>query len=176
MNIPKGELVAVQGLGGLGHLAIQYATKMGYRVVALSSSSSKESFARDLGASEYLDGSKVNHAEGLQKLGGAALIVSTAPNPQAMSELQGGLEAMGKLLLLSPSGDVTIDTISLVTKGLSVCGWPSGHAKDSEEALAFAAEHKIKCLVETFPLEKAQEGFDAMKGGKVRFRSVLVVE
>ena len=101
MNIPTGETVAVQGLGGLGHLAIQYAAKMGYKVVALSSSASKEDFARDLGASEYLDGSRVKHSEGLQKLGGAALVVSTAPVPALMGELQGGLAPLGKLLLLS---------------------------------------------------------------------------
>ena len=101
MDIPKGELVAVQGLGGLGHLAIQYAAKMGYKVVALSSSASKEKFARDLGASEYVDGSKVKHHEALQKLGGAALVVSTAPNPETMGELQAGLDKLGTLLLLS---------------------------------------------------------------------------
>ena len=101
MDIDKGEIVAVQGLGGLGHLAIQYANKMGYKVVALSSSGSKEQFARDLGASEYVDGSKTKHHEALQKLGGAALVISTAPNPEIMGELQQGLEPMGKLLLLS---------------------------------------------------------------------------
>ena len=100
MNIPKGETVAIQGLGGLGHLALQYADKMGYHVVALSSSASKEKFARDLGAKEYLDGSKVKVGEELAKRGGVALIVSTAPNPDVALELQKGLEPMGKLLLL----------------------------------------------------------------------------
>lgn len=100
-HINSGELVAVQGLGGLGHLAIQYASKMGYRTVALSSSGDKEKFARDLGATDYIDGSKEDHAEALQKLGGAALIVSTAPNPKILGKLVTGLGLLGKLLILA---------------------------------------------------------------------------
>lgn len=100
-HIPPGETVAVQGLGGLGHLAIQYASKMGYRTVALSSSGAKEKFARDLGATDYIDGSKEDHAEALQKLGGAALIVSTSPEPTSIGKLVGGLDIVGKLLILA---------------------------------------------------------------------------
>ena len=101
MNVPTGEIVAIQGLGGLGHLALQYANKMGYKVVALSSSGAKEKFAKDLGAHAYVDSSKENHAEALQKMGGAAMIVSTAPNPEIMGDLVNGLGAQGKLVLLS---------------------------------------------------------------------------
>ena len=101
MKITSGEIVAIQGLGGLGHLALQYANKMGYKVVALSSGSSKEQFAKDLGAHVYIDGSKENHAEALQKIGGAAMIVSTAPNPEIMGDLVNGLGAGGKLITLS---------------------------------------------------------------------------
>ena len=101
MNITSGETVAIQGLGGLGHLAVQYANKMGFKVIALSSSGAKEKFAKDLGAHVYIDGSKENHAEALQKMGGAAMIVSTAPNPEIMGELVNGLAPMGKLMLLS---------------------------------------------------------------------------
>lgn len=101
MNITPGEIVAIQGLGGLGHLAIQYAAKMGYRVVALSSSASKEKFAKDLGASDYIDGSKQDQGEALQKFGGAALIVTTAPNAEIMKGLINGLAPQGKLLILS---------------------------------------------------------------------------
>ncbi len=101
MKVTSGELVAIQGLGGLGHLAIQYANKMGYKVVALSSTGAKEKFAKDLGAHAYVDGSKENHAEALQKMGGAAMIVSTAPNPEIMGDLVNGLGAQGKLILLS---------------------------------------------------------------------------
>lgn len=100
-RIPAGEIVAVQGLGGLGHLAVQYASKMGYRTVALSSSGSKEKFARDLGAHEYLDGSKEDHAEALQKLGGASLIVSTVPDATSLGKLVNGLGLLGKLLILA---------------------------------------------------------------------------
>lgn len=101
MKISPGELIAVHGLGGLGHLALQYAAKMGYKVVALSSSSSKEKFARELGASEYIDATKQEHTEGLQELGGAALIVSTVHNPDIVGDLLKGLAPMGKLLLLA---------------------------------------------------------------------------
>ena len=100
-HIPPGETVAVQGLGGLGHLAIQYASKMGYRVVALSSSGAKEKFAKDLGATDYIDGSKEDHAEALQKLGGASLIVSTVSDPSMIGKLVGGLDILGKLLILA---------------------------------------------------------------------------
>ena len=101
MNIPSGEVVGIQGLGGLGHLALQYAARMGFRVVALSSSGSKEKFARELGAMEYIDSSKESQHEGLQKLGGAAMIVCTAPNPEIMGDLLNGLAPFGKLLLLA---------------------------------------------------------------------------
>ncbi len=101
MKVTSGEIVAIQGLGGLGHLALQYANKMGFKVVALSSSSSKEKFAKDLGAHVYVDGSKENHAEALMKLGGAAMIVSTAPNPEIMGDLVNGLAPGGKLIILS---------------------------------------------------------------------------
>lgn len=101
MKITPGEIVAIQGLGGLGHLAIQYAAKMGYRVVALSSSGSKEKFAKELGASEYIDGSKQDHGEALQKMGGAALVVTTAPNTEVMKSLINGLGPLGKLLILA---------------------------------------------------------------------------
>lgn len=100
-HVPSGETVAIQGLGGLGHLAVQYASKMGYRVIALSSSGAKEQFAKDLGASHYIDGSKEDQAEALQKLGGASLIVSTAPSPETIGRLVGGLGILGKLLILA---------------------------------------------------------------------------
>ncbi|KAL8659835.1 MAG: hypothetical protein Q9202_006934 [Teloschistes flavicans] len=174
-RIPAGEIVAVQGLGGLGHLAVQYASKMGYRTVALSSSGSKEKFARDLGAHEYLDGSKEDHAEALQKLGGASLIVSTVPDATSLGKLVNGLGLLGKLLILAPSGDVAVPTVPMLTKGLSVTSWPSGHAIDSEEAIAFARLHDIKCLVEKFPLDKANEAYEHMMSGKARFRAVITM-
>ena len=198
MNITSGETVAVQGLGGLGHLALQYANKMGYKVVALSSSGGKEKFAKDLGAHVYVDASKENHAEALTKMGGAAMIVSTAPNAEIMGDLVNGLAPGGKLLLLSrkllpppptrgslltgrtltvtASGEIQINTVPLVLKGASVHGWPSGQALDSEEAIDFAELHGVKCMIETFPLAKANEAYEHMMGGHPRFRCVLVME
>ncbi|KAL8802938.1 MAG: hypothetical protein Q9182_003488 [Xanthomendoza sp. 2 TL-2023] len=167
-SIPAGETVAIQGLGGLGHLAIQYASKMGYRVVALSSSGAKKEFAQDLGADDYIDGSKEDHAEALQKLGGASLIVSTSPSPESIGKLIGGLGLLGKLLILPACGEVSIDTVPMVMKGLSVTSWPAGHATDSEEAISFARLHNINCMIEKFPLEKANEAYEHMLNGKAR--------
>ncbi|KAL8923926.1 MAG: hypothetical protein Q9208_004363 [Pyrenodesmia sp. 3 TL-2023] len=175
-HISPGETVAVQGLGGLGHLAIQYASKMGYRVVALSSSGAKEKFARDLGATDYVDGSKEDHAEALQKLGGAALIVATAPEPSILGKLVTGLGVLGKLLILAPCGEVTVNTIPMIVKGLSVTCWSAGHAMDCEEAISFARLHNVKCMIEKFPLDKANEAFEHMLSGKVRFRAVITME
>lgn len=156
-------------------MAIQYANKMGYRVVALSSSADKKDFATKLGAHEYIDASKEDTPKRLMELGGAALIVSTAPNPKVISGLTGGLEAGGKLLILAPCGGVEVNTADLIMKGASVGGFPSGHALDSEEAIAFAKLHGIKCMVEKFELKDVQKAFDHMESGKVRFRSVVVM-
>jgi len=194
MKVMPGEVVAVQGLGGLGHLAVQYANKMGFKVVALSSSGAKEKFAKDLGAHVYVDGSKENHAEALKKLGGAGMIVSTAPNPEIMGDLVNGLGAMGKLILLARKfnlstyvvygmliksalaiGEIKINTLPLITKGSSVHGWPSGQALDCEEAIDFAQLHNVNCVVEKFPLAKANEAYEHMMSGKARFRCVLTM-
>lgn len=194
-HIAPGETVAIQGLGGLGHLAVQYASKSGYRVVALSSSGAKEQFARDLGAHEYIDGSKEDHAEALQKLGGASLILSTAPNPAVIGKLVNGLGLLGKLVILarmaSPwimvlcwriadivlaCGEVSVNTIPMIGKGLSVSCWPSGHALDSEEAIEFARLHNVNCMIEKFPLEKANEAYEHMLNGKATFRAVITME
>ncbi|KAL9018600.1 MAG: hypothetical protein Q9185_004116 [Variospora sp. 1 TL-2023] len=191
-RVSPGETVAVQGLGGLGHLAIQYASKMGYRTVALSSSGAKEKFARDLGATDYIDGSKEDHSEALQRLGGASLIVATAPEPSILGKLVTGLGILGKLLILArmifpplafgarliaaACGEVTVDTITMTGNGLSVTCWPSGHAMDCEEAISFARLHNVQCMVEKFPLEKATEAYEHMLNGKARFRAVITME
>lgn len=176
MGIPAGGTVAVQGLGGLGHLAIQYAHKMGYRAVALSSSDSKRDFAKKLGATDYCDGSKEKASEMLQKLGGADLVVATAPNPNIMGDLMNGLRAKGKVLILAPVGEVPFNSVAAVTKGLSMHGWPSGHALDAEEAIQAAQVSDVKCMVEKFPLEKVEEAVQHMVDGKVRFRAVLTMD
>ncbi|KAI1361438.1 alcohol dehydrogenase [Xylaria arbuscula] len=175
-HIEQGNLVAVQGLGGLGHLAVQYANKMGYRVMAISSGGEKETFARQLGAHEYIDTSKDDPIKKLQELGGAAMIVSTAPNPKAISPLINGIQAGGKLLVLAPIGPVEFDTATMVIKGISVAGWPAGHALDSEEAILFSQTHGVKCLIEKFKLEDAAKAMEHCATGKARFRAVLVME
>jgi len=176
LQITSGELVAVQGLGGLGHLAVQYANKMGYQVAALSSGDKKRDFAHKLGAHEYIDTSKDDPSKKLMELGGAALIVCTAPNPKAISPLTGGLAPGGKLLVLAPCGPIEINSVDLIMKAASVAGFPSGHALDSEEAIAFTKLHGIRCMVEKFPLNDVQKAFDHMMSGDVRLRSVLVME
>ncbi|OJJ71063.1 hypothetical protein ASPBRDRAFT_207703 [Aspergillus brasiliensis CBS 101740] len=178
MNVPVGETVAIQGLGGLGHLAIQYANRMGYRVVAISRDATKEKFVRELGAHEFIDSSKEEDiGVALQeKLGGASLVVSTAPTAEVISPLLKGLGILGKLLILSVPGELPIDTVTMLKYGLSVQVWPSGHATDSEDAIAFTELHEINCMVEEFPLEKANEAFEAMLKGSVRFRAVITME
>lgn len=176
MGVMQGGLVAVQGLGGLGHLAIQYASKMGYTVVALSSGGAKLDFAKRLGAHHYIDTSKEDAAGALQKLGGADMIVSTAPNAEVITPLGAGLAPMGKLVILAPLGPVAFDTVPMVMKGTSVHGWNSGNQQDSEDAIAFAQTHGVKCMIERFPfLTGYREAFDSMTSGSVRFRSVLVL-
>ncbi|MCJ1348261.1 hypothetical protein MMC31_006492, partial [Peltigera leucophlebia] len=164
-NIPLGATVGIQGLGGLGHLAIQYAHKLGYRVVALSRDSKKEKFARELGADEYVDASKVDTAEALQKLGGASLIVATAPSADAITPLLKGLGILGKLLILSVPGEISVDTAVMLRYGLSVQSWPSGHALDTEEAIEFTELKNIDCMIKKFPLAKANDAFYAMLEG-----------
>ncbi|GAB7356280.1 hypothetical protein MBLNU459_g7087t1 [Dothideomycetes sp. NU459] len=176
MDIVQGDVVAVQGLGGLGHLAIQYARRMGYRTVALSSSSDKKDFAHKLGAHDYIDTSKEDVAQALQKLGGAALVVVTAPNPKVMSPLVAGCQAGGKVLILAPVGEVPVDSVTMILKGISVHGWPSGHALDCEEAIAFAQHQDVKCMIEKFPMEKVEDAVEHMLSGKSRFRCVLTME
>ena len=176
LHITAGDLVAVQGLGGLGHLAVQYANKMGYKVVALSSGDKKRDFAMKLGAHEYIDTSKDDPAKKLMEMGGAALIVCTAPNPKAISPLTAGLEVGGRILVLALSGSIEVSSSDLILKAAGVVGYPSGHALDSEEAIAFTQLHGIQCMVEKFPLSDVQKAYDHMMDGKVRFRSVLVME
>ncbi|KAI8266561.1 hypothetical protein K4K56_004767 [Colletotrichum sp. SAR 10_98] len=161
-GIEHGSLVVIQGLGGLGHLGVQYANKMGYKVAVLSSGSSKKEFATKLGAHEYIDTSAEDPVKKLQELGGAALIVATAPHAKAISPLTGGLMPGGKLLVLAPVGKLEVDSVDLIIGGKSVGGWPSGHQIDTEAALDFAATHGVKCMVEKFPLAEARKASEHM--------------
>ncbi|KAI1790965.1 GroES-like protein [Ganoderma leucocontextum] len=173
VNIAAGEIVAVQGIGGLGHLVLQMARAMGYRPVALSSSPDKEEIARRLGAEAYFDSSKVCHAEELQKLGGAKVIVCTANAPELHPKLIPGLAVDGTLLMLAVDDrQFSISSMSLVRQRFSIRGMPNGTPKEIEDCIAFVRAHKIRCMVETFPLEKAQEAYKHRE--TARFRSVIV--
>lgn len=173
MHIIHGETVAVQGLGGLGHLGIQYVRKMGYRTVALSSSDKKRDFAQKLGATDYFDGSKKKHSEALQEIGGAALIVVTAPNPSLISDLASGLSARGKLLVLTPVGDISVNSVTLISKGASVHGWACGHGSDSEATIEFSQVQDVKCEVTKVPFTDVNNALKALSTGEIRGRSVL---
>lgn len=176
MQVKQGALVAVQGLGGLGHLAVQFARAMGYEVVVISSGSSKADFARELGGSHYINSKESDVARELQKLGGASLVVQTAPNPDVFSSLLYGLAVGGTLLSLATVGPVPFDTVQLVSKALSVRGWPSGQPLDAEETIRFAAAHDVRCMIQKYPLARVQEAIDDLKAGKPRFRNVLIME
>jgi D-arabinose 1-dehydrogenase-like Zn-dependent alcohol dehydrogenase len=172
-----GDLVAVQGLGGLGHLGVQFASKMGYRTVAIGRGKDKEPLAVKLGASLYLDADAVNVAKELASLGGASVILATAPNSKAMSDLIDGLGVGGKLIVVGASADpINVTPIQLIGQRRSIQGWPSGSARDSEETLNFCALTGIRPMVETFPLEQAAAAYDRMVSGKARFRVVLTMK
>ncbi|KAL7792027.1 GroES-like protein [Trichoderma ceciliae] len=176
LHVEQGGVVAVNGLGGLGHLAVQYANKMGYQVIALSSGGDKAAFAKELGAHHYINTKTSDAAAEILKLGGADIIVQTAPNPETVSALVKALAPGGKLLNLCVLGPVPIDTAALVMKGASVHGWASGHAIDGEEAIQFAVRHSIRCLIQRYPLIEAQKAVDDLIAGKPRFRNVLVMD
>ncbi|THG94804.1 hypothetical protein EW026_g6732 [Hermanssonia centrifuga] len=172
MDVRPPDVVAVQGIGGLGHLALQFSRAMGYRTVALSSSDAKRDLALKLGAQEYIDGSKVDQAKALQDLGGAKVIICTAPSPKVIQALLPALAVGGQLLILAISHESSeINLSSLINRRTSIRGWPSGTAVDSGETITFSKIHGVKCLVEKFPLDKAQEAYDHR--AKARFRAVI---
>ncbi|WKN30659.1 alcohol dehydrogenase [Porifericola rhodea] len=175
-DIFAGDLVAVQGLGGLGHLAIQYAAKMGMHTVAISSSDDKKELAHQLGAHEFINGKAENAAEALQKMGGAKLILATAPNSKLISSVVAGLGPNGQLLIVGADTDpMQISPLQLITGKKTVSGWSSGTAKDSEETLKFSALTKSIPMIEKYPLEKAAEAYERMINNEARFRVVLTV-
>jgi len=169
-----GDVVAVQGMGGLGHMGVQYASKMGFITVAISSGSDKLELAKQLGAHHYIDSSKQNGVEELQKLGGAKVILATAPNAKAISDIVPGLTYDGNLIVVAaPPEPLTISPILLLSKRLRVSGWASGGPKDAEETMQFSHKMNIKAMTEVYPLDKAQEAFDRMMSTKAKFRVVL---
>ena len=169
-----GDTVAVQGIGGLGHLALQFARRMGFRTVALSHGDSKRKLAMELGAHHYIDTSDGKAAEELQKLGGARLILATAPVSEAISAVFDGLGRNGELLVVAGATDpIQVSPIQLIPGRRGVRGWPSGSAMDSEETLNFSGLSGVRTRIEKFPLEKANEAYAHMLANKARFRVVL---
>jgi alcohol dehydrogenase len=172
----SGELVAIHGVGGLGHLGIQFAARLGFRVVAVNRGRDKEQLARSLGAHEYIDTQASDPAAALQGLGGAKAILATVTNAAAMEAVVGGLGSNGTLMVIGAVGAMTVDSMDLLRKRAAVKGWYSGTSVDSEDTLLFSQLNRIKSMNEIFPLEKAQEAYDRMLSGKARFRVVLKIE
>jgi D-arabinose 1-dehydrogenase-like Zn-dependent alcohol dehydrogenase len=171
-----GHLVGILGIGGLGHLGVQFASKMGFRTVAIARGRDKESEARKLGAHHYIDSAAESVADELTKLGGAQVVLATVTNAKAMSATIGGLDVNGKLLVVGATPEaIEASPFQLIMARRSVQGWPSGRAIDSEDTLAFSAQSGVKPMIETMPLERAAEAYDRMLSGKARFRVVLTI-
>jgi D-arabinose 1-dehydrogenase-like Zn-dependent alcohol dehydrogenase len=171
-----GDLVAVQGVGGLGHLGIQFANKFGYKVAAIGRGSENAALAKKLGASMYIDSKSTNAAEALQKLGGAQVILATAPSSKAMSELINGLGPNGKLMVIGATFDpIEVTPIQLISGSRTIQGWAAGTPADSEDTLRFAELTGVRPMNETYPLEKAAEAYARMMSGNAQFRVVLTM-
>jgi len=172
----SGDLVAVQGIGGLGHLGIQYASKFGYKVAAIGRGSGNAALAKKLGANVYIDSKATNAAEELQKLGGAQVILATAPNSKAMSALIDGLAPNGKLMVIGAAFDpIEVTPLQLIAGSRALQGWWSGTPTDSEDALRFSELTGVRAMIETWPLEKAGEAYARMLSGNAEFRVVLTM-
>jgi D-arabinose 1-dehydrogenase-like Zn-dependent alcohol dehydrogenase len=168
-----GELVAVLGLGGLGHLGVQFAAKMGFHTVAIARGQDKAPLARQLGAHHYIDNQTEDPAAALRKLGGAKVVLATATSGAAMSAVQGGLGPRGTLLIVGVPESLAIDPLPLILGSRSVQGWYSGTSIDSQQTLAFSALTGVRPMTEIYPLERAAEAYDRMMSGDARFRVVL---
>jgi D-arabinose 1-dehydrogenase-like Zn-dependent alcohol dehydrogenase len=170
-----GDVVAVLGLGGLGHLGVQYAAKMGFHTVGIARGKDKEPLARSLGASVYIDSQAQDPAAELQRLGGAKVILATATSGQAMSAVQGGVAVNGTLLIVGAAESMQVSPMSLLMGCRSIKGWYSGTSIDSQDALAFSARTGVRSMNEAFPLDQVAKAYDRMMSGKARFRVVLTV-
>lgn len=168
-----GDVVAVHGLGGLGHLGVQYAAKMGFYTVGIARGKDKEPLAKQLGAAAYIDSQASDAAAELQKLGGAKAILATVTNGDAMSAVQGGLAINGTILVIGAADSMQTSPLFLLGGRRSVKGWYSGTAIDSEDTLAFSAHTGVRSMNEVYPLERAAEAYDRMLSGKARFRVIL---
>jgi D-arabinose 1-dehydrogenase-like Zn-dependent alcohol dehydrogenase len=171
-----GDLVAVLGIGGLGHLGIQFANKFGYKVAAIGRGSENGALAKKLGASVYIDNKTMNAAEALQQLGGAQVILATAPSSKAMSEVIDGLAPNGKLMVVGATADsLAVTPIQLITGSRAIQGWASGTPADAEDTLRFSELTGVRPMIETYPLDKAAEAYARMMSGNAQFRVVLTM-
>src|SRR5438874_134712 len=171
-----GDVVAVLGIGGLGHLGVQFAAKMGFRTVAIARGKDKEPLAKKLGAIHYIDSREKNPAAELNKFGGAKVIIATVTNADAMTAALGGLAANGMLVVIGATGPLSVDPILLISGQRSVKGWYSGTSIDSQDTLKFSALAGVQSMNEIFPLERVTEAYERMMSGKARFRVVLSME
>ena len=170
------DLVAVLGVGGLGHLGIQFASKFGYKVAAVGRGGENAALATKLGASVYIDSKATNAAEELQKLGGAQAILATAPSSDAMSQIFDGLAPNGRLMVIGATFDpIKLTPMQLISGSRTLQGWAAGTPTDSEDTLRFAELTGVRPLIETYPLEKAGEAYARMISGKAQFRVVLTM-
>ncbi len=170
-----GDRVAILGLGGLGHLGVQYATKMGFHTVAIARGQDKEPLAKKLGASIYIDSQAQDAATELTKLGGAKVILATVTNGPAMSAVQPGLAAKGTLIVIGAADAMQVSPILLLSANRSIKGWYSGTSIDSQETAAFSARTGVRSMNEPFPLDRVNEAYERMMSGKARFRAVLTM-
>ncbi len=169
-----GDTVAILGIGGLGHLGVQFAARMGFKTVAIARGEDKGPLAEKLGAQIYIDSTAQNAAEELTRLGGAKVILATVTDAKTMSSVLPGLGSNGRLVVVGASGDpIEVSPLLLIGARRSIAGWPSGTARDSEDTLRFSVLSDVRPMIETFPLAKAAEGYRRMMSGKARFRVVL---
>lgn len=175
-GVRPGDTVAILGLGGLGHLGVQFAAKLGMRTVAIARGADKGELARQLGASHYIDSRLQNPSEELQKLGGAQAILATVTQGDAMSAAIGGLAVNGSLLVIGAADTVTVAAVPLLMKRQSVRGWYSGTSIDTQDTLDFSARTGVRSMNEVYPLQRVAEAFEHMLSGRARFRVVLSME
>jgi D-arabinose 1-dehydrogenase-like Zn-dependent alcohol dehydrogenase len=170
-----GDVVAIFGMGGLGHLGIQFAAKMGFNTVAIGRARDKEEeLMKRLGARQYIDNRSQNAVEELNKLGGAKVILATLPSGKAMTEILGGLAVNGKLVIIGASDEpIQVPTSLMILGRRSLIGWPAGTSIDSQDTLSFSVLSGVRSMNEVFPLERAAEAYDLMMSGKAKFRCVL---
>jgi len=170
-----GDVVAVLGLGGLGHLGVQFAARMGFHTVAIARGPDKSALAKELGAAVYLDTKAVDAGAELQKLGGAAAILATATSGEAMSAVQGGLAINGTMLVIGAVDSLSVSPLPLILGRRSIKGWSAGTAIDSEDTLTFSVRNRVRSMNETFPLERVEDAYARMLSGEARFRVVMTI-